>query len=240
MMPVPGTHVATASERSVYESQGGALVFAARCQCDDGAAITAYQTLVRKDGTISEKTVATMRDIFHWDGRDPMWLQDAAGLDRIPFEIVVEPDVDQQSRPTVKVAWMNPVGGGRNMQKGDRASISSKYGAKFRAIAATAPARPTVAAAASVPVPVAAVAPPPHRRVDECPDELKPVAVAAGPTKADAWNAYCASPHTHQEPETRAADWFRLVDTIGNGKPEEAFVASDWAKVIDLANNPML
>lgn len=241
MLPQPGRYTVTAPERSVYESKGGALVFSAKCLLEDGCTITAYQTLVLKDGTLSEMGITTLREVFGWDGHDPMWLQDE-DLGGMPFDITVEPDTDQKGQPTVRVTWINPVGaGGGTLQKGDRKAILAKFGAKFRALAgggAPAAARPVPPAPAVKPrpvppplAPISAPKPPPAA-------SPSPNPAVAGATMEDAWRELCCAPGAPKDHDALASRWQTLVaEVCGENRPATGLTPADWANVKAAAVN---
>ncbi len=227
MMPQPGRYTVTAPERAVYESRNGALIFAAKCVVDEqaGIGITAYQTLVQKDGTLSERTIQALRDIFAWDGVDPLWLQDA-DLGAVQFDITVEPDEDQNGKPTVRVSWLNPVGqgGGPVLTKGDRNAILAKYGAKFRA----------VAGGAQIPRPVARLAAP--RPVPAAPAQQPPSVPESSASMEDAWKALCSAPNAPLNDRAALSErWHALVREHGGGRPQDAMTPEDWGRVKDAA-----
>jgi len=138
--------------------------------------IVGFFFLERKDGTLNEKTIESLKEVFGWDGRDPFWLQDsAAALAEIPVQIILDWETwNNQQR--IKLQWLNPygsTGGGDVVQAGDekRRAIGSRLGSKLRAFAggalANAPAptgRPQAPRSTSRPAPPAAsksTAPPP-------------------------------------------------------------------------------
>lgn len=229
MLPQPGRYTVTAPERTVYESKGGALVFAAKCLINEQTAITAYQALVQKDGTLGERTIKTLREIFGWDGVDPMWLQDT-DLGAVQFDITVEEELDDQGKPRARVTWMDPVGraNGGGLPKGDRNAILAKYGAKFRAVAggkpmASRPAAPKVQPA----LPPAAPKPTPAPAAPSQP----PLAPVAGATLEAAWNALCAAPGAPADRNLLVVKWHALVAEVAGDRPQDALTPEDWAKI---------
>jgi hypothetical protein len=217
-----GTYTVAAGDRGVYETEAGALMFSCECWLDEETSITARQCLVAKDGTLMEKTIVGLKEAFGWDGSDPLWLMDQETLPN--FDIVVDfEDYKGVSRPVVK--YINPIGTGGGIKKGDRSAIAAKFGAKFRAVATVAtsaapraPARPAVAAppaAAKAPAPVPPVAP-------------RPVPAGAGMTMQDAWARVLELAGNDRDKAT--ANWRRETEKIG--KPQSEMSNQDWATVV--------
>lgn len=219
MQIVPGTYTVAAGDRSVYETEAGALMFACDCWLDEETSITARQCLVSKDGTLMETTIGNLKEALGWDGADPLWLMDAPQLPN--FDIVVEnEEYKGKSRPVVK--FINAIGRS-GLQKSDRTAIASKFGAKFRAVAtvakaaAPAPRAPVAAPAApkAPPVPAAPVAPP-------------PAPAGAGLTMQEAWTRVLEVAGNDRNKAT--ANWRREVEKIG--KPQSEMTPTDWATVV--------
>jgi hypothetical protein len=213
-----GTYTVAAGDRSVYETDGGALMFACDCWLDEQTSITARQCLVSKDGNLMEKTIDNLKEALGWDGSDPCWLQDVATLPN--FDIVVDfEEYKGKHRPVVK--FINPIGGG-GVQKGDRTAILAKFGAKFRAVA-------TVSRPAPVAAPRAPVAPP----VPKAPVSAPPVAPPAAPqgagmTMQEAWARVLEVAGNDRDKAT--ANWRRETEKIG--KPQSEMSNQDWATVV--------
>ena len=234
MLPTVGTHTAHAGERSVYESQSGALMLALRCEVDPNTAIVSHQCLMQKDGTPNQRTLDTLRQVFGWDGTDPFWLVDT-DLSAVEFDIVVEPD-SYEGKNTVRVAWINPKGSshGGPLKSGDRTTILAKYGAKFRAVAGPQPV-----ARAAAPKPQSPAAPPAPRPAAPAPRPPQPPNVpVAGASMEDAWKAFCNAPGAPaNDQDTLTAKWYALVADLGGGRPQAELTREDWGRIKTAAAN---
>lgn len=56
---------------------------------DSGLEITGYFYLEKRDGSINTITVDQLKAAFGWDGRDPLWLQDA-DFTRLTVQVKLE------------------------------------------------------------------------------------------------------------------------------------------------------
>lgn len=70
--------------------------------------IVGYFYLERIDGSINTTTVDALKSAFLWDGRDPLWLQDADFSNHAVQIRVV--DDEYKGRTRLKVAFVNPYG----------------------------------------------------------------------------------------------------------------------------------
>jgi hypothetical protein len=139
-----------------------------------GFEITGYFYLERKDGSINDRTVASLKSSLGWDGCDPFWLADTPMDDKI-VQVTVESD-EYEGKTKMKVGWINPgdsTGGNGSIPNASperRRAIASRLGAKFRATGTPAPApKPTTAAPKAAPA-------------------RKPVPTA---TREQAWEKFC-------------------------------------------------
>ncbi|MDD5600045.1 MAG: hypothetical protein PHV82_19020 [Victivallaceae bacterium] len=225
MLPQPGRYACQAGERGVYESKGGALMLAMVCVIDEQTSITAYQCLVQKDGTLNTRTIENLKEIFSWDGTDPMWLQDA-DLSNVDFSITVEPAKDDKGNDTVTVAWVNPPGGGpASIQKSDSNSIRARFGAKFRAAAGGRPMTPQSQSAPqknmSEPCPPAPAA--------QAGRALILPSFAAKSNINEVWEALSAAAPRGTGTEALTEIWRKGISLTGKSQTE--LTSEEWGKV---------
>lgn len=227
MLPEPGRYRATAGERSVYENQNGTLVFCCDCIIEPGVSILAYQCLTQRDGALNTRTIDNLKAALGWDGTDPFWLMDAdlAGKE---FEISVEADTDRDGNPTVRVTYIDPVGGGhgRVPEPGNRQALLAKYGSRFRAVSGGTAVR--------MPQPKPAAAKPPA--APPAPAAPKPAPAPVRPDVApcsmqQAWQAVAGTPvATMMSQEQLATAWWQLIQDI-TGKEQGTCTDEDWGLV---------
>lgn len=212
-----GKYISRSTERVVYETDQGALCVAIKCEVMEGektgTVVKSVQTIAKRDGTLQERTIATLKEVFGWDGTDPFWLMETDLSDK-HFEIEIENQQDAQDPNKVysSVKWLNPLGGGPGVKMptpANKQSVLAKYGSRFRALAGGTPAKP-----ATPPPPKAATPPPPP----------------SGPTATmeQAWNAlWEANPGITNEQATQT--WQREIARLFPGKTNSDLTPQDWA-----------
>jgi hypothetical protein len=243
MLPTVGIHQATAGRRSLYRADSGVLVFAIECIIDEAHSIVSNQSLTRKDGTVNERGVRTLREVFGWDGTDPFWLVDN-DLSQHPFEIDCQDELDQKGQPRVTVKWLNPVGASGGMKPcGDRAAILAQYGSMFRAVAGGATVAPRAPGAAPAAprapstgpsAPRAPSRPPaPAPSTPPATPPAKPSAKPSAPSsQAEAWAAFEAAAPSDWDNAKVELEWFAALKRV-TGKADPASLSpDDWGKVV--------
>lgn len=217
MMPEVGTHNdVEIIERVLTEKATGTLELAMRCKVGN-AEIIAYQYLVAKDGTPSERTIRTLREATGWDGQ----LETICEGEWPLVQIVVEDEIYQE-RERRRVKWVNPNNSeGAGPLKGDDIkALAAKYGAKFRALAGGVPASkaPPKPATKADPKPKAAPKPAPKPPAE---DES---------TLDECWKMLTdAFPGAEQAALEK--QWFDTLTAAVPGKHQAGFDAADWGKV---------
>jgi hypothetical protein len=216
----PGTYAATASAATVWESDGGALMITFVFNTTEGERINGAQCLVQKDGTVSERTLKTLKECFGWDGLDPFWLTDPANLDGKEVDIVCEEETftgrDKQPVTAVKVKWINPPGGAGNMPTpADPKAVMAKYASKFKALSGGKPAAaPKKAAAPAAPKAPAKKAP------------AAPSAPAPTSTMEEVW-ALCAEGHGDKAEEV----WFATIKRVTGKEDGSTVTPEEWGRL---------
>lgn len=238
-----GTYQGTALEARVYESERtGALVCAIQFSLDnegyEGKTITAYQTLVKGNGELSEMGITACKDVFGWDGQNPGWLMVKDNIMGRPAELVVVNELFANEKGRMinvsKVAFMNRPGGANRMLPDniDSSQLAAKYGAKFRAMAGGTqvtlpkPATPATATPAAAEKPLA--------RTEATPAKPK------APSKAKGMQSSmeeCWAEFTRQHPvlpqDLLEEDWFRALRIAGYTETAK-MTPADWAKFLAL------
>lgn len=139
--------------------------------------IFSMECIVQKDGTISERTIETLRACYQWDGIDPFDLTDPAFLKGKPVQLVIEHETFE-GKLRAKVLYLNPpgfIGGFKMPDSADRKKVMDNYGSRFRALAGGTPpvAKKSAPPPATAPAPAPASDPnAPTATMDECWNEL--------------------------------------------------------------------
>lgn len=159
-LPAPGKYLATVIESGVTEKAGKcpqAVILFECVQHYDGGQwvdaagerITAYQTLINRNGECNRITAETLHDTFGWTGT----ISEIEGFVGAEAQITVEDEADLSGNLRRKVRYINnrDSTGKAGIAKADPQQVQSldaKYGAQFRAIlGTTAPATATKASA---------------------------------------------------------------------------------------------
>lgn len=187
---------------------------------DEDLDITGYFYLEKKDRSLNQITLDALKAALGWDGRDPFWLQDTdlsgkAVQVKLGFE-------EYNGKTRLKVQFLNPYGstGGGAVTKADetkRRSMSTRLGAKFRAMAGAAPASPPKPAAPPAPPKAAPPAPEPEES-----------------TLEEAWAAFAASDGAKKlDQEGLEKEWFRILADLFPGKQPDDLTPAEWARMRD-------
>jgi len=188
--------------------------------------ISTATTTEKKDGSINQVTVDSLKEAFGWDGRDPFWLQDG-DLDGLVVQIKLGFE-DYNGKQRIKVQFVDAEDASpRDVPKADdgsRRSINTRLGAKFRALAGGSPApapKPTAARPAPArPSAPAASAPPAET-------------ASAQATMQEAWAAFV--PHCVDRDgkplsqEDAEAEWFHVLGQLFPGRQPDDLSPADWA-----------
>lgn len=222
-----GVYDAVIASAQVRQAKTGSLMVTVAVDIG-GTLLYANLVIVRSDGSLCEERIKSMMEwAAGWDGGDPYWFEsNAKGL---PVSVTTAHEVyEGQNHPVIK--WVNARGGkgGGKMEPtpaSGRAAIMAKFGAKFRAYAATHKCDVTPAPAAKARVPAAPV------------PVAAPVAAAGGDGMAEscstqeAWTTF-ANIHADDKKEDREAAWFALLKTCGvDGKDRDLVTRAEWGKV---------
>lgn len=229
-LPQPGTHCAKlAGPIVIYETEKGALCAALPVKLFGEVAWTGKHTmtLAKSDGTIQEKTIQTLKQVFGWDGQDPFWLSDT-DLTGADFEVVGEHEEyqppDGEAKMVFKIQWLNPIGGtGAKMPTpADRKSVAAKYGAKLRALSGK-PVTPT-------PKPATPKAAQPE--LPKPPTKPAPVAPPSGPpaTMEETWQSLIKSNPGKTEQEL-GIRWWETMEAMFPGKNNSQLTPVEWGQL---------
>lgn len=215
-LPEPGTYAAQLNGGIViYETDKGALCAALPIKID-GWNGKHTMTIVKADGTVQQRTVQTLKDVFSWDGADPFWLSDN-DLSACEFEIVgvhEDYDKDGETKTGFKIQWLNPVGGGggtKMPEPADRKTVLAKFGAKLRALSGGKQVVP--------PKPAAKPAVPP----------AKPSSTFPPCTMTEAY-AVCLANHDGNEQSAGVA-WYAAMDSLFPGKNNSELTDADFGRL---------
>jgi hypothetical protein len=217
-LPSSGVHTCrTDGAIVVYEHPtSGSLCVAIPLAIDEPVAWRGKFTTVigKSDGTLNTKNIASLRQAFPaWDGADPGALMDL-DTSEVQLEAVCEREEftpeGGETREVLKVQWLNPVGGSSAMPEAtDRKTLSTKWGAKFRAASAPAKAAPAAKPAGAKPTPAAAK------------PAAAPAKAAAAPAKAAAGGPPSRRPAPAAAARTSDADTVWTDFSAANGSPED-------------------
>jgi hypothetical protein len=201
---------------------------------DEDFDITGYHYLEKKDGSINQVTVDSLKEAFGWDGRDPFWLQDA---DMANLVVQVKCGFEEYNgRNRLKVQFVDSedsTGGG--VPKADdttRRSINTRLGPKFRAMAGGTPApvaKPAAKPASHKPTPAA-----PHKSAPSSPTAT---AAPAESTMEAAWAEFTAAcPGDKWTQDAVEKEWFRILAELFPGKQPDKLSPAEWG--VMLAEGP--
>ena len=243
----PGTYPAHPDCFSVCESQKGNLMVVIRVLLDGtDMTLNYYGVIACSDGTLSTKTIDSLKEWSGWDGVDPYWFMDhAQELQQVPVDVVTENETftgnDGQQRVGARVKFINRPNSGRSAlpQVADRSAILAKFGARLRANAATGkkfvPGQAAAAPAASAP---AASSKPAAKPAPNASPAAAPFRPAASPqmlpshNATDCWELFLEKVAPLNLSDTdRNNKWFALCDSV-NASGQDAIEANrEWNKV---------
>ena len=197
--------------------------------------ITGYHILEKRDHSLNENTIESLKAALGWDGRDPFWLQDSAQqLSQQPVQVKLGVE-EYNGAQNLKVQFLNPYGakaGGVPRADDDmRRAVGNRLGSKFRALAGGTPANPPRPAGSPAAPAGARPAPPKPAAPTTAP------ATAATATMEQAWEEFtkhCPPPKWDQA--ATEAEWFRILADLFPGKQPAALSGADWA--VMLAQGP--
>ena len=203
--------------------------------------ITGYHCLEKKDHSLNEATISSLKAALSWDGRDPFWMQDNADvLAQQPVQVRLAFE-EFNGKPNLKVQFLNPYGSQRGgVPKADdefRRSVSNRMGAKFRAQAGGTPANPPKPAGKPVAPAAPKPATPPAAPAPAVTAPPAPAAPPASATMQQAWDEFvkhCTGDKWDQQAIEK--EWFRILADLFPGKQPEQLTPADWG--VMLAEGP--
>ncbi len=183
---------------------------------DEELEITAYFYIERKDGSLVDFRIDQLKEALGWDGRDPLWFQDA-DLSEHPVQVkLVFDNYDGQRR--LKVERLRPhgsaIGGVSKADDATKIKIRNRLSSKLRAAGKATP-------------------PPKASPPDSGPQEpAEPTSATS--TKEEAWDEFVK--HTSGDDwtdEEREQQWFRILGDLFPGKQPDELSPTDWARMRD-------
>ncbi|MBI5725049.1 MAG: hypothetical protein HZA50_13895 [Planctomycetes bacterium] len=198
--------------------------------------ITGYHILEKRDHSLNENAIESLKASLGWDGSDPFWLQDNAELlaeKLVQVKLIAE---EYEGQRAIKVQYLNPYGSNYGgVPKADdelRRNIANRLGSKFRAIAG----------GTSVQTPKPAGKPTPPKSAPPKPAAKQaapaaPIATAEPPAPAtmeQAWTEFikhCQPPKWNQEATEK--EWFRILAELFPGKQPDQLNGADWAIMLE-------
>ena len=232
-----GVYEAIVKDVSLYfRGEMERLTAAFRLDCL-GKELVHREWIELNDGTLSEKTVNRLRACFpSWDG-DIGSLEQGHCCRGVAVLVTVENEQDRTDATKwwTRTRYMNPPGGACSgaatlPDKESRATLVSKYGARFRALAGGTPA---AAGTAVVPpkAPPPTARPPVPASAGPGPAPRQPAPPAAVSNLEDCWEALCKR-HPDELREQVGERWFALLARVVPGKDQADFTPEDWGRVM--------
>jgi hypothetical protein len=178
-----------------------------------GWEITAYNYVEKKDGSLNERTINSLKESFGWSGADPFWFEGA----ELPACQATLGWEEWQGQNKLKVKWLNPYdfdptgGGVPHSDDAVRRRIQARLGAKLRATAG----------------PAAASSSPPARR------SWPPPAPAPDPKNTDRiWDEFCeAAAGQGISDEDRLALWYATLKQVCGHDDSQRVTAAQGAEI---------
>lgn len=189
---------------------------------EEGAEITGYHYLQKRDSSVNENTVRQLREAFSdWNGQDVFWLEEA-DIDGVLVQLTIGMETyDNKTRPKVK--WINnedaePTQGVRRSNAAQRTAIKNAFNSKLRATSG--------GVSRSTPAPKASKPPAPKA----------PPAAATAPTASnmdEAWGVWCKAA---QWPDDKHCEreWFRVLGEIYPDRELESLTADEWQHFVEV------
>jgi len=229
-----GIYRATVRDISMYlRGENERLTAAFRLDCE-GKDLVHREWMELNDGTISDKTIRRLRDCFpQWDGSIET-LEQGVCVKDVEVDVTVEnePDRNDPEKWWTRTRFMNPPGGAGGSasmpDRESRATLVSRYGARFRALAGGKQVSGAGTAAAATPAPAS---PPPSAPPPPPPAPAKVEAPVAPSTLEECWEALCDK-HPDELREQVGERWFEILGRVGNGKDQADFEPEDWGRVL--------
>ena len=213
----------------VGDHANGCLICNMEFAFDDGGARISYTFwMTKKDGSINEQAIKTLKEVFGWDGADPFWLEEhGAEFAEIPVELNVENETfigkgDGQEHTALKVKFVNPAGGGGGNQiaNSDRKALMAKYGAKLRAVSGgTSPAKKSAPAKA------------PAAPVQKAPPAAKKSAATTPSDVIVCWKVI-SDAMADKPKEDLETQWFAILKDVCGEKDQSEYTPQEWGKVL--------
>ena len=180
--------------------------------------ITGYFYLEKKDGSLNTFTLDKLKAACGWDGRDPLWLQDADLSQTIVQITLGYEQYNGQDRIKVRFIDAEDAVGGAIPHADDsaRKAIKTRLGAKMRALAGGSPK--------SAPKPTGRPKPPTAPAKTKAPES----------TLEEAWAAFadaCQEVNVTEQEEMEGL-WFRILAELFPDKQPDDFTPADWGVVL--------
>ena len=190
---------------------------------DEDFEISGYFYLEKRDGSLNTFTLDKLKAALGWDGRDPMWLQDADLSEAIVQITLGYEQYNGQER--IKVQFIDAENAAPNAvphaDEAVRKAIKTRLGPQLRALAGGAPK--------STPAPTGRPKPP-------TPPAKAKTATATVPesTLEDAWAAFTDTCQEVgiTEQEGMEGLWFRILGELFPDKQTDDFTPADWGLVL--------
>ena len=177
---------------------------------DEGLEITSYNYLEKKDGSLNERTIRTLQEVFGWPGGDPFWFEDN---ELTGAQVTLEFE-EWQGQERLKVKWLNPFdsegpGGVAKSDAEERRAVMAQIGAKLRAFGAPpAAAKPA--------------GPPPRTPVPD-PEAL---------TEETVWARWSSSCKTAEMKDAERNDlWNAAIHSVERGEVGKNLSSDEWRQV---------
>lgn len=173
--------------------------------------ITGYFYLEKRDHSMNDRTVESLKAALGWDGCDPFWLADTP-MDEKVVQITIAEN-SYNGKTSLKVTCLDPgdsTGGGGRIQNATperRRAILARLGPKLRATGTPAPAPKP---------PAPRPAPPPARK-------------PATATREQAWDAYCKLTPEGVTDDAAQAEWATI---LAAGGIDDDATGAQWATFI--------
>ena len=225
MLLEDGLYPAVVTDVSLYlrgESERLTAAFRLRCENKE---LLHREWIELNDGTISDRTIKRMRACFpKWDGSIEALEQGGCVRDvDVDVTIENEQDRDDPEKWWTRTRYMDPRGGASSSATlppaETRATLVSKYGARFRALSGGTP----VKAAGSEQKETKAGPPAARPPVEKDP--------ATESTLEACWEAVCKK-HPDEMREQVSERWFELLARVVPEKDQADFGPEDWGTVL--------
>jgi hypothetical protein len=246
--PKDGTYIGRKTgAMSVYEAGSGALCVAIPLMilnADVAWSGKHTETIATSDGTLRERSIQNLKDIFGFDGSMSLrdWIASLPEVDpenQCEFELAdchseeYTPEATQanpnpQPKQTFKIGWMNPVGGGVKMPAAmDRESFLAKWGEKFKAIDTGKPVTKKETKAATE-----TKAAGPARAAASGPTRKTTSAASRSSSLDEVWGGL-KKLHPKDNDDQLSAKFYAAVDELAPGTNGENLSPQKWGEIAD-------